>query len=366
MLAEVALALGVLDADAGGRPSPAGSAGSRPRPWWCRGSSSRRCRGSRARGRGSRLLARRVVAVAEQDELQLRADVRRPARARPAGPAGGAGSGGARRRPGARPATRGRRRRARSARARARGAAWPCPAGRRSRRTRCPTTPSRSPARGSCRRRRSAGSSSPRLRASRSRRRRTARAGALPISRPCMSVITSSTVSIGAALDLGCAARRVSRRSPLRSWIGHSYTPGGMDRNRPLIGISAYEVPAAFSHWRDMSSVMIPSGYTRSVDAAGGMPLVLPPLRGQRRAARRCSTALVFSGGSDIDPDAYGAAARTRRRRRRLAAPRRRRARADARGARPATAGARHLPRHAAAERRPRRHAAAASRRRAR
>ena len=32
-----------------------------------------------------------------------------------------------------------------------------------------------------------------------------------------------------------------------------------MDRNRPLIGITAYEVPASFSHWRDMPAVMVPA-----------------------------------------------------------------------------------------------------------
>ena len=83
-----------------------------------------------------------------------------------------------------------------------------------------------------------------------------------------------------------CAARQMSRHSPLRSWIGHSYTPGAMDRNRPLIGICAYEVPAAFSHWRDVTSVMVPSGYTRSVHAAGGAAAGAAAVRGQRRAAR--------------------------------------------------------------------------------
>src|SRR5436309_2827178 len=32
-----------------------------------------------------------------------------------------------------------------------------------------------------------------------------------------------------------------------------------MDRNRPLIGITAYEVPASFSHWLDMPAVMGPA-----------------------------------------------------------------------------------------------------------
>ena len=79
-----------------------------------------------------------------------------------------------------------------------------------------------------------------------------------------------------------------------------------MDRNRPLIGICAYEVPAAFSHWRDVTSVMIPSGYTRSVHDAGGLPLVLPPFEDNTELLDLLD-GLVFSGGPDIGPDAYGA-----------------------------------------------------------
>ena len=80
-----------------------------------------------------------------------------------------------------------------------------------------------------------------------------------------------------------------------------------MDRNRPLIGICAYEVPAAFSHWRDVTSVMIPSGYTRSVHDAGGLPLVLPPFEDNTELLDLLD-GLIFSGGPDIGPDAYGAA----------------------------------------------------------
>jgi gamma-glutamyl-gamma-aminobutyrate hydrolase PuuD len=79
-----------------------------------------------------------------------------------------------------------------------------------------------------------------------------------------------------------------------------------MDRNRPLIGICAYEVPAAFSHWTDVTTVMIPSGYTRSVHGAGGIPLVLPPFEDNTDLLDLLD-GLVFSGGPDIGPDAYDA-----------------------------------------------------------
>jgi gamma-glutamyl-gamma-aminobutyrate hydrolase PuuD len=51
-----------------------------------------------------------------------------------------------------------------------------------------------------------------------------------------------------------------------------------MDRNRPLIGIAAYEVPASFSHWHDVECAMVPAGYVKQVVAAGGMPLIVPPV----------------------------------------------------------------------------------------
>ena len=53
VLAEVALALRVLDAHVRRRPSSCGCGGSAARPARSRSSSSRRCRGWPARGRGS-------------------------------------------------------------------------------------------------------------------------------------------------------------------------------------------------------------------------------------------------------------------------------------------------------------------------
>jgi putative glutamine amidotransferase len=78
-----------------------------------------------------------------------------------------------------------------------------------------------------------------------------------------------------------------------------------MHRNRPLIGVTAYEVPASFSHWRDMASMMVPAGYAHAVVAAGGMPVVIPPFGGTSELLDRLD-GLVFSGGSDIDPALYG------------------------------------------------------------
>lgn len=78
-----------------------------------------------------------------------------------------------------------------------------------------------------------------------------------------------------------------------------------MDRNRPRIGITAYDVPASFSHWADMQCVMVPAGYTRAVAEAGGIPLVLPPIGGMTELLDDLD-ALVMSGGSDIGSERYG------------------------------------------------------------
>ena len=78
-----------------------------------------------------------------------------------------------------------------------------------------------------------------------------------------------------------------------------------MHRNRPLIGITAYEVPASFSHWREMPSMMVPAGYSHALDAAGGLPVVIPPFEGTPQLLDRLD-GLVFSGGSDLDAGLYG------------------------------------------------------------
>ena len=79
-----------------------------------------------------------------------------------------------------------------------------------------------------------------------------------------------------------------------------------MDRNRPLIGVCAYELPVAFGAWRDVDSVVVPSAYTRSVLAAGGIPIVLAPLEDAAGELAELVDGIVLTGGSDIDPALYG------------------------------------------------------------
>ena len=76
---------------------------------------------------------------------------------------------------------------------------------------------------------------------------------------------------------------------------------------QPVIGITTYVVPAAWGAW-NMEAALVPADYVRAVVAAGGAPLLVPP------GAPVVETldvvdGLVFSGGSDLDPELYGATA---------------------------------------------------------
>jgi putative glutamine amidotransferase len=78
-----------------------------------------------------------------------------------------------------------------------------------------------------------------------------------------------------------------------------------MDGKRPVIGISAYEVPVAFGQWTDVQSVVVPAAYTSSVARAGGMPIAIPPLDGSTELLDLLDGA-VFTGGPDLNPAVYG------------------------------------------------------------
>jgi putative glutamine amidotransferase len=74
---------------------------------------------------------------------------------------------------------------------------------------------------------------------------------------------------------------------------------------QPLIGLSAYCEEARWSYWR-MPAVLLPANYAEQVAAAGGVPVLLPPLPGVAAAVDRLD-GLLLTGGGDIDPGRYGA-----------------------------------------------------------
>jgi gamma-glutamyl-gamma-aminobutyrate hydrolase PuuD len=77
---------------------------------------------------------------------------------------------------------------------------------------------------------------------------------------------------------------------------------------RPVIGITAYAEEATWGVWT-LPAALIPMSYVRSVERAGGRPLLVPPSdEGVHETLDRLD-GIVFSGGSDIDPEHYGAEA---------------------------------------------------------
>jgi gamma-glutamyl-gamma-aminobutyrate hydrolase PuuD len=75
--------------------------------------------------------------------------------------------------------------------------------------------------------------------------------------------------------------------------------------DRPLIGISSYAEDARFGT-SERPAVLLPRRYVDKVVAAGGTPVLLPPVPGIEAAAGRLD-GLLLSGGGDIDPVHYGA-----------------------------------------------------------
>lgn len=73
---------------------------------------------------------------------------------------------------------------------------------------------------------------------------------------------------------------------------------------RPVIGISAYSEQARWGVW-DLPATLLPQNYARKVAAAGGAPVLLPPLPGIEAAVASLG-GLIISGGPDIEPARYG------------------------------------------------------------
>jgi putative glutamine amidotransferase len=74
---------------------------------------------------------------------------------------------------------------------------------------------------------------------------------------------------------------------------------------RPIIGITTYVTPARWSYW-ELEAALIPQDYVRAVERAGGRPLLVPPSDDGIDETLDAVDGLIFSGGSDMDPEFYG------------------------------------------------------------
>lgn len=76
----------------------------------------------------------------------------------------------------------------------------------------------------------------------------------------------------------------------------------------PLIGLSVYREQARWGVW-DQTADLLPTSYADAVGAAGGLPVLLPPvdLPGAADAVVARLDGLVVTGGADVEPARYGA-----------------------------------------------------------
>jgi gamma-glutamyl-gamma-aminobutyrate hydrolase PuuD len=77
------------------------------------------------------------------------------------------------------------------------------------------------------------------------------------------------------------------------------------DSYRPRIGLTTYYQQASWGVWQ-ADAAILPGTYVQAVVAAGGTPVLLPPV-GTDPAIVELLDGLIIAGGSDVDPDQYGA-----------------------------------------------------------
>jgi putative glutamine amidotransferase len=77
---------------------------------------------------------------------------------------------------------------------------------------------------------------------------------------------------------------------------------------RPVVGITTYVVDAKWGYW-NLEAALIPFDYVRAIEQAGGRALLVPPSADGVEETLDALDGIVFTGGSDVDPELYGEAA---------------------------------------------------------
>jgi gamma-glutamyl-gamma-aminobutyrate hydrolase PuuD len=80
---------------------------------------------------------------------------------------------------------------------------------------------------------------------------------------------------------------------------------GSSSERRPVVGITTYVTSAKWSYW-ELDAALVPAAYVQAVARAGGRPLLVPPSQDAVDETLDALDGLIFSGGSDLDPDLYG------------------------------------------------------------
>ena len=77
---------------------------------------------------------------------------------------------------------------------------------------------------------------------------------------------------------------------------------------RPVVGITSYAQDARWGVWH-LPAVLVPLAYVDAIERAGGRAVVVPPAEEDVEQTLDALDGIVFSGGADVDPAAYGAQA---------------------------------------------------------
>jgi putative glutamine amidotransferase len=73
---------------------------------------------------------------------------------------------------------------------------------------------------------------------------------------------------------------------------------------RPVIGITTYVTPAKWGYW-DEEAALVPAAYVGAIERAGGRALLVPPSEHGVDETLDSLDGVLFSGGSDLDPELY-------------------------------------------------------------